>query len=265
MGEIGIQAVNRLAKSGMLGFRTAVLCREELLDSSRADFRLSSKYDFLDNCDKFFVTPNTAVFVLLDLTQTIDVSLACELASITAIKGGFSVAVAWVPSSNEPRYDIACESLEELHDVFSGVVRFNAGYTDSFENETVRLFEVLYRAMDSEALVGLEGFSEMKSLFTQPNDIYFASTASHELMDSHGYNAKCLELKLCHQTYVDTANYLMFFYSCGTAANHQLIDVYRKPIKNMNIAFLNSTKTYISDHNLELGEGEFVFAVMCAK
>lgn len=265
IGQYGLDCVNEITKSGLLGFRTALLYPQASEYSSMAQFNLKSKNEFMENSPRFFVSSNTVVFVLVDISCRYNTSLACEIGAITAYKGGLAVAVVAVPSSSDPLYSEAIENLEELHDVFAGVVRLNAGYTDNFEKENIRLFETLSRAMDSEATMSLSGYEEMKEIFTREKDIYFASVKSSEIMDSHLYNAKCLELRLCHQTYVDTANNLSFFYASGGKANEKLISTYKKPIENLNIAFLGSTKTYISDNNMELGEGEFVFSVICSE
>lgn len=265
IGQYGLNCVNALADSGLLGFRTAVLYPESSEYFSKAQFNLKSKNEFLENSPKFFVAANTAVFVLVDVSGSYHTSLACEIGAIAAYKGGLAVAVAAVPSSSDPMYDTALENIEELHDVFAGVVRINAGYTDSFEKENIQLFETLSRAMNSEAKISLGGYSEMKEIFTREKDIYFAWVKSKEIMDSHLYNAKCLELKLCHQTYVDTANNLSFFYAGKSKVNDKLISIYKNPIEKLNIAFLGSTKTYISDNNPELDDGEFVFSVICSE
>lgn len=265
MGDSGLYAVNEIVESGLLGARTAVFCAQDSVGKSKAEYTFRSKYDFLEKADIFFAPTNTAVFVLVDCSSSVEVSLACEIAFITTRMGAFSVAVSLMPSSNTQEYSESLENLDELRSAFDGIVRFNEGYIDSFSKECVRFFEVLSRAMDSEAISVFDGFDNIKKLFERKKDVYFASVESKENMDSHEYNAKCLELRLCHQTYVDTANTLAFFYASGGGVNKKILDTYSNPIRKVNIAFMNDVRTYISDNNLELGSGEFVFAVMCAE
>ena len=264
VGDIGRKSTDEIVSGGLLGFRTAVLC-EVGYPRPKAEHIFGSKHDFSAKADVFFSSPSTAVFVLLDASGSVDVSLSCEIAHITSQAQALSVAVVFMPSSCDESYEKACEHLEELHEVFDGVVRFNAGYISSFETEVVKFFEVLSRAMDSQSSFALESFDDVKSLLTRKKDIYFACTQSHENMDSHEYNAKCLELKLSHQTYLDIANTLNFFYQSGGSVNEAVLGVYSSAISKVNIAFLSDIKTYISDNNLELSEGEFVFAVICAE
>ncbi|MBQ8525291.1 MAG: hypothetical protein IJ460_01015 [Clostridia bacterium] len=265
IGKTGVTAVNRLADGNMPEIRTAVFCVEDEEPALRAEYVLKSKYDFVEHKDKFFVTSDTAVFILADCTDCLEISLACELAFITARMGGFSVALAYMPSSVSPRYSDACEALEELHECFDGVVRFNESYCDDFDTEILRFFEVLSGSMSTEAISGLGSFGELKKLFDKQKDIYFASVASKVTYDSHAYRSKCLELRLCSQTYVDTASCLDFFYISGGPVSKNILDIYTDPIKKINIAFMNTVNTYISDNNSELENGDFVFAVMCAE
>lgn len=258
-------AVDRLAKSDMPDIRTAVFLPGEENAESSADYVFSSKYDFLEVADKFFASSETVVFVLADCSDMLEISLACELSFITARMGGFSVVLAYMPSANSDSYSSACEALEELHDCFDGVVRFNESYCDGFDSEVAGFFRVMSGAMSSEAQVGIRGFEELKKLFSLQKDIYFASVVGSEAWDSHRYRAKCLEMKLSGQTYVDIANCLNFFYLSADEAKDEIINIYAEPLKKINIAFMNSSTTYVSDNISHMEKGEFIFGVMCSE
>lgn len=264
IGDMGISAVNKIAVSDMPEIRTAVFCPENSITTD-AQYIFRSKHDFAELSNNFFPTPDTAVFIIADCADSFEISLACELAFITARMGGFSVALAHMPSSESMLYSPACEALEELHECFDSVVRFNESYCDSLEDETAQFFGVLSRSMSTEAISGLRDFAQLKKILERPDDIYFAYVSSKESYDSHSYRAKCLELKLCSQTYVDTANCLNFFYSSRLPVNRKIVSIYSKPIEKINIAFMNTINTYISDNNPELDGDEFVFAVICSK
>lgn len=264
IGDMGISAVNRISKANLPEIRTAILCAD-VSPSTEAKYILNSKHDFFAMSDIFFPVAETVTFIIADCSDSFEISLACELALITEAKGGFSVALAYMPSSERPSYADASHSLEELHECFDSVVRFNEGYCDDFSLDTTKLMGVLSRAMSTEALSGLKDFDQFKSLFERDGDIYFAYVSSKEILDCHNYMAKCLELKLSSQVYVDIANCLHFFYSSGDTANEKIIDIYTKPLKDINIAFMNVINTYITDNCPELEKGDFEFAVICAK
>ncbi len=151
VGETGVRAVNRI-KSALPDFRTVTLSDEVSARISLADDVLTSKYEFADS-QKFFPTPNTAVFVVTDAANVFDVSLACEIGAVTARRGAFAAAVAFVPSSLDDKFDDSVRALGELHETFSGVIRFNEGYVESFFDEAESFFKVLSRAMSASAAV----------------------------------------------------------------------------------------------------------------
>lgn len=264
IGDKGISAVNRIALSDMPEIRTAVFYPYDSL-STDADYVLKSKYDFTERSNVFFNTPDTVVFIIADCSDQLEISLACELAFLTTRMGGFAVALAHMPSSYSPNFASAREALEELHDCFDSVVRFNESYCDDFRQDVAQFFGVLSRAMSADAVSGLRDFCGFKSLFERQDDIYFAYVSSRESYDSLHYRADCLTLKLNSQTHVDIANFLHFFYSSNGPADSRIIDSYTAPIKKINIAFMNTINTYITENCPELDKDEYVFAVICAK
>lgn len=265
IGDTGISTVNGIkAKNILNDFRTVTLSDESAAKTSLAENALTSKYEFADS-EKFFPTPNTAVFVIVNSSNIFDVSLACEIGAVTARKGAFAVALAFVPSSNDELFDSSVRALGELHEAFEGVVRFNEGYAADFCFEVSEFFKTLSYSMSASASVRLADFSAVKAVLTSETDIYFASFHGFERMDSHVFNSKCLCLRLCAQMCLDTANLITYFYSCGSDANKKIIDIFRTPIEKMSLGYLSDRKTYVSDKNDEFCGGEFVFAVICAE
>lgn len=263
IGETGVRAVNSI-KSALPDFHTATLSDENSARTSLAESVLTSKYEFADS-QKFFPTPNTAVFVVVDAANVFDVSLACEIGAVTARRGAFAAAVAYVPSSCAASFDDSVRALGELHEAFSGVVRFNEGYVADFFDETEIFFKTVSRAMSASASVRLDGFAAVKQVLTSDTDIYFAAFTGNERMDSHVFNSKCLCMRLCAQMCLDTANLITYFYACGGDLNKKILDMFRSPIEKISLGYLSDRKTYISDRNDELSGGEFVFAVICAE
>lgn len=263
IGETGVRAVNRI-KSALPDFRTVTLSDEVSARISLADDVLTSKYEFADS-QKFFPTPNTAVFVVTDAANVFDVSLACEIGAVTARRGAFAAAVAFVPSSLDDKFDDSVRALGEMHETFSGVIRFNEGYVESFFDEAESFFKVLSRAMSASAAVRLDGFAAVKGVLTSDTDIYFAAYRGSEHADSHVFNSKCICMRLCAQMCLDTANLITYFYSCGGDLNKKILDIFRSPIEKISLGYLSDRKTYIADRNDDLGGGKFVFAVICAE
>lgn len=263
IGETGVRAVNRI-KSDLPDFHTATLSDENSAKISLAESVLTSKYEFADS-QKFFPTLNTAVFVLVDVANIFDVSLACEIGAVTDRRGAFAVAVAFVPSSLSSCFDDSVHALGELHDNFSGVIRFNEGYVSDFFDETEIFFKTLSRSMSASASVRLDGFAALKQVLTSDNDIYFAAYCGSERMDSHVFNSKCLCMRLCAQMCLDTANLITYFFACGGDLNKRIIDMFRSPVEKISLGYLSDRKTYISDRDDDLSGGDFVFAVICAE
>lgn len=265
IGDMGIDAVNSIRNKNILGdFHTVTLSDEAAAKTSLAENALTSKYEFADS-EKFFPTPNTAVFVIVNASNIFDVSLACEIGAVTARKGAFAVAAAFVPSSNDDLFENSVRALAELHESFAGVVRFNEGYVINFCDEISAFLKTISYAMSASASVQLADFSSLKAVLTSDTDIYFAAFRGFERMDSHVFNSKCLCLRLCAQMCLDTANLITYFYSCGADTSKKTIDIFRTPIEKMSLGYLSDRKTYVSEKNDELCGGEFVFAVICAE
>ena len=265
IGDSGVSAVNEICRSGVTGFKTITLSSSDKARFSRADHVLVSKIEFVDNCGKYFLSPNTAVFVLTDVSSELEVSLACEIASITLRNGALPVCVAFMPSSRDECFEEALESLGELRDVFSGIVRFNEGYVDSFYRECARFFTTLSCSMSLNATFPVKNFEEMKDVFSKKSDIYFASVVTKEKYDSHLYNSKCMCLKLCAHMTLDEAESISYFYASAGDISQAVLDFYRGPIEKINLGYLSNRTTYISENALELKEDEHLFSVICCE
>lgn len=265
IGKKGVDAINSLCNSKIAGFKKITLSCEEDSYGSMADFVFTSKSEFSENKSSFFLSPSTLVFVLTDVASDIEVSLATEIASIALRNGAFPVALAFMPSSRDELFENSIENLSDLHDIFSGVVRFNEGYADSFESECTKFFKTLSFSMSLNASCPLKSFDEIKQMFSSDTDIYFASVTTKEKYDSHLFNSKCMCLKLCAQMSLDEARLISYFYASGGKKNDEIINAYRGPVEKINLGYLSNRITYISENAIELKDDEHIFSVICAQ
>lgn len=265
IGKKGVDAINSLCNSKIAGFKKITLSCEEDSYTSLADMVFTSKSEFSENREKIFLSSSTLVFVLTDMSSEIEVSLSLEIASIALRSGALPVAVAFMPSSKDPLYESSLESLEDLHDVFSGVVRFNEGYVDSFENECARFFKTLSCSMSLNASNPLKSYDEIKKIFLSDTDIYFASVTTKEKYDSHLFYSKCMCMKLCAQIELDEARLISYFYASGDEKSDEIINAYRGPVEKINMGYLSDRITYISENAIELKSDEHIFSVICAR
>jgi hypothetical protein len=265
IGKKGVDAVNAMCNSKLSGFKKITLSCEEDSFNSQADFVFTSKSEFSENKSSFFLSPTTLVFVLTDVSSDIEVSLSAEIASIAIRHGAFPVAVAFMPSSRDELFENSLENLKDLHDIFSGVVRFNEGYVDNFPNECESFFKTLSFSMSLNASNPLKSFDEIKEMFSSDTDIHFASVTTKEKYDSHLFNSKCMCLKLCAQMGLDEARLITYFYASGGETSDEIINSYRAPIEKINLGYLSNRITYISENAIELKDDEHIFSVMCAK
>ncbi len=265
IGKKGIDAINALCNSQIPGFKKISLSCEEDSYSSQADFVFTSKSQFSQNGEKFFHSPATLVFVITDMSDEFEVSISCEIASVALRSGAFPVAIALMPSSKDIAYKGSLEGLSDLRDVFSGVVRFNEGYVDSFQNECARFFTVLSCSMSLNASNPLKSFDEIKEIFSSDTDIYFASVTTKEKYDSHLFNSKCMCMRLCAQVELDEARMVSYFYASGDEKSDGIIDAYRGPVEKINLGYLSNRITYISENAIELKDDEHMFSVICSR
>ncbi len=265
IGKKGVDAINALYSSKIRGFKKITLSCEEDARISQADFVFTSKSEFSENGSSFFLSPATLVFVLTDMSDDIEVSLSSEIASVALRAGAFPVAVAFMPSSKDALYESSIKNLNDLRDVFQGVVRFNEGYVDSFGDECAGFFKTLSFSMSLNASNPLKSFDEIKEIFSSDTDIYFVSITTKEKYDSHLFRSKCMCMRLCAQVELDEARLISYFYGSGGEKSDEIINAYRGPVEKINLGYLSNRVTYISENAIELKEDEHVFSVICAR
>ncbi len=263
VGDAGVQAVATLAKCNFTGARFVTVGGSSVI--SKAEFACESKIDFLAIAEKLFMSQTDTSFVIADCAVPSDAALCCEICAVSSRMKALTVAIVHLPSSKDGSYEAAMEYVEELHEMAHSVVVINDGYIDKFDLEAARLLFAISSACNVNADKRISTYEELKEVFTQKSNIYFASVKTNIQTDSHKYKAGCLALCLENQTYLDTATNLTYVITSNGEVDKNILAQYINCVDKKNISYLSVKKLCVSQKDERLGKGEFMFSVLVSQ
>lgn len=263
IGNSGIEAVNRASLCDFTGARLITVSGN--MEKSKAEFIYDSKNDFMSKAEKHYMSQTTTTIVAADCANPAEAALVCEICAISSMMKSLTIAVVHMPSSLDKSYAQAKEYVDELHCVCNGVVIMNDGYIDDFSNEFVSFLMAVSAGSDVNAVKRIASHEELCELFSQHNDIYFASVRTNVATDSHKYKSQCVSLRLENQLHIDVANNWIYIFSSNGEVPKSIMSEYVNAVDKKNISCMPTKKLCISDGDERLNMGEFLFAVLCAQ
>ncbi len=262
IGDAGAKAVTNSSKCNFTGARLVTVGSSA---NSKAEFACDSKIDFMAIAEKLYMSQTDTSFVIADCAVSPDAALCCEICAMSSRMKALTVAVVHIPSSKDGSYSSAMEYVEELHEIADGVVVMNDGYIDKFDVEAARFLFAVSSACNVNAEKRIATYEELKEVFTQKNNIYFASVKTNIQTDSHKYKAGCLALCLDSQTYLDIATNLTYIITSNGEADKNILGEYINCVDKKNISYLSAKKLCVSQKDERLGKGEFMFSVLVSQ
>ena len=262
IGDCGINAVNKIIPCSFSGLRTITVGGDVV--TSKAEFAYQTKHEMMANAQKHYMSDKSTSIIVADCSIPCDASLACEVCAISSMMKALTIAFVKLPDSADVCYDAAKEYVDELHEVCNSVVIINQGYSDGFVTDFESFLMAVSYALDVNANKRISSYEELCGLFTQKNDMYFASLVTPDVTDSHKYRSTCLSLKLESQLHIDIANNWIYIVASNGDINKEVVAEYINAIDKKNIACMPQKKLCISENNSHIGRGEFLFAVLCA-
>ncbi len=263
IGNAGIQAVNTASKCNFTGAKFVTVGGAGTL--SKAEFNCQSKIDFMAIAEKLYMSQTDTSFVIADCSVPPDAALCCEICAVSSLMNALTVAIVHLPSSKHPSYNAAMEYVDELHEMAHGVVVINDGYIDKFDLEAARFLFAVSSACDVNSQKRISTYDELKKIFTQKNNMYFASVKTNTQTDSHKYKAACLALCLESQTHLDIATNLTYVIASNGETDKNILAEYINCVDQKNISYLLTKKLCVSQKDERLGNGEFMFSVLVSQ
>ena len=263
IGKCGIECINRSIVMGFTGARFITVSGIEY--NSEAEFCYQTKNEFMGDIESHYMSGTSTSIVVADVAVPSDAALACEICAISSMKKALTIAFVHVPCSTDEMYESAKGYIEELHEVCNSVVVINDGYTDNFACDFTNFLIALSSSLDVNADKRIANYEEMCTFFTHHNDMHFAYVKTNTATDSHKFKAKCVSLKLEHQLHLDIANHLIYIIASNGEVPKSIMSEYVTATDSRNVACLPVKKLCISNSLDCCGEGEFLFAVICAE